>query len=266
MGALEGYTPPMTLIATALTEEFAIDEMAGPPEITRIDREAASKIGSILCNREEVYESFLVPDVTDPLDLQATRIAELQEQRVDLLRELHLGEVAEVMRDPQIYFEGITLQFFEECGAERRVFGRARYVDEDTIWQTAHTSTFRQDPYSGVVEPEMQAKIGFRTREIDGIESNDPSYFQITTDLQNTKPGYIYIFSSTVEHGFTIAEKRKDDYDGSKPTEVTDPIDRFTLLQALTVDMQASLHNLQPQNDMRARKLIAQRVYGHRAL
>jgi len=266
MGALEGYIPTMTLTAMSLNEEFAIDGAAEAPEITKIDHVAASKIGSILCSRQEVYESFRVHDVIDPLDLQATRIAELQEQRVDLLRELHLGEVADVMRDPQIYFEGITLQFFEECGAERRIFSRARYLDQDTLWQKAHTSTFRLDPYSGIIEPEMQALIGFRTREIDGIQSDDPSYFQITTDLQNTKPGYLYIFSSTVENGFAIGEKRKDDYSGEKPTEVTDPVDRFTLLQALTVDMQAALHNRQPQNDMHARKLLAQQVYGPRSL
>lgn len=265
MGALEGYTPAMTLMASAVTEEFAL-EVAGPPEITPVDRSAASKIGSILCNREEVYESFRMPDVIEPLDLQAARIAELQEQRVDLLRELHLGEVADVMRDPQIYFEGITLQFFEECGADRRIYSRAQYVDADTISQRAHTSTFRQDPYSGVVEPEMQAVIGFRSREIDDIVSDDLSYFQITTDLQNTRPGYLYVFSSTVEDGFTIGEKKKDDYTGSKPVEITDPIDRFTLLQALTVDMQAALHNLQPDHDQRAKQILANQVYGTRAL
>lgn len=265
MGALEGYTPAMTLMASAVTEEFAL-EVAGPPEITRIDQEAASKIGSILCNKEEVYKSFCVPDVVNPLDLQAARIAELQTQRVDLLRELHLGEVAEVMRDPQIYFEGITMQFFEECGNERRIFTRAQYIDPETVAQRAHTSTFRRDPYTGIVEPEMQAVIGFRSREIDGITSNDPTHFRITTDLQNTKPGYLYIFSSTVQDGFTIGEKRKDDYTGSSVEEVTDPMDRFTLLQALTVDMQAALHNLQPDHDQRAKQILANQVYGTRAL
>ena len=258
MGATEGYSLDTTLVAPAPREQFV--HGMGYPELTSVDSEAAGKIGSILCNREEVYMSFREPDVLRPADLQHERIAELQVQRVDLLRQLHLGDVMEVMRDPQIYFEGITMQFFEECGPGRRVFDRGRYIDNETVAENAYTSTYRKDQ-NGIIEPEMRAQIGFTSREVDGIKSNDPQHFEITTDLQNTKPGFFYIFSSTVRDGFTIAEKRKDEYDGAKSTRITDPIDRFTLLQALTVDMTAALHNLQPESDARIRKIISNDVY-----
>lgn len=263
MGALEGDIPMSTLLEVASSEAMVM-EQAVAPEITPIDPVAAQQIGSILCNKEQVYQSFRVPDVISPTDLQQKRIAELQEQRVDLLRSLHLGDVAEAMRDPQIYFEGITLQFFEECGKGRREYSRAKYIDSHTIAEQAHTGTFRRDKL-GTIEPEMLARIGFRSREDDGIVSSDLSFFKVETDLQNTKPGYKYQFVSDSRGELEIFLLPKETFGTTeKPQAITDPVDRFTLLQALTVDMRSALGNLRHYEDARVKKILCQYVHGSR--
>ena len=110
----------------------------------------------------------------------------------------------------------------------------------------------------------MHAQVGFRSREVDGIVSSDLTYFKVETDLQNTKPGYVYSFVSDSRGQLEISERLKDSRNAPKATPITDPIDRFTLLQALTVDMRAALGNLQHENDPRALKLLNNSVNGPR--
>jgi hypothetical protein len=246
-------------------------------EFCKINPEIARDIDDIFSSPEEVYASFVTfgdvdPTTIDPLDLQAHHIAKLQTQRRDLLQDLHLIDTADSIRQPRMYFEAITSSFFDQCGQDRLLWGRARISDRG-VAETAHTGTFRHDG-EDIVEPEIRARITYVTPRDEYEERSkagtlQPQFFELVTDLQNTKPGTRYRFYSS-DHarggndGLAIEEISNYGTNTATYTPVVDAIDRFTLLQALTVDLHASVSQIQHDKDVHARRILGVEVYGMR--
>ncbi|MGF7229182.1 MAG: hypothetical protein ACQR33_04315 [Candidatus Saccharibacteria bacterium] len=248
-------------------------------EFCKINPEAARDIDDILANPEEVYASFLASqdvdlDTIDPLDLQAHTIAKLQLQRRTLLEELNLLDVADSMRAPRLYFEAITSSFFDQCGSDRLLWSRAR-ITGSLVGETAHTGTFRSDHF-GVIEPQIRGSITHVTprEEYEARSHNGAStrrYYELVTDLQSTRPDTRYRFytSDASTHsdasGLIIEELAQSGNEAPICTPITDTFDRFTLLQALTVDLHTSLGEIQHESDARARHALSVEVYGIRS-
>lgn len=228
-------------------------------EFYQINTETVQILGDIFSSPEDVYASFTAPqdvdlDHIDPLDLQAHHIAQMQAQRKSLLEALELLQVSENMRNPVMYFEGITSSFFDHCGRDRTVWSRASYIDTKVV-ESAHTATFRRDQF-GLAEPQMQGRIGY----VDG----QPEFFELATDLQRSRRGHAYRFYSSPKTGLTIHEYPVQGYKGGETRDITDKFERFTLLQALSVDMHAAVKAMKPENDHRVHRLVSLQVYGTR--
>lgn len=245
-------------------------------EFYKINTGAAEDIDNILSNPQEVYASFVASrdvdvDTIDPLDLQSHQIAKLQMQRRDLLQELHLADVADSMRQPALYFEAITSSFFDQCGQDRLVWGRVRH-SADGVVEVAHTGTFRRDQ-NGIIEPELRGRITYVTphneeRSQAGVML--PQAYELVTDLHHAKPNTHYRFytsdhsANKAQNGLAIEEVTGYGTSEATYTPVTDVVDHFTLLQALTVDLYAAVTDVQHENDSRAKHVLAIEVYGAR--
>lgn len=245
-------------------------------DFQKTNPETVHAIDDIFSYPEDVYASFVAEadvdtDTLDPLDLQSQHIATLQAQRKGLLEALELLQVSENMRNPVMYFEGITSSFFDHCGPDRTVWSRARMSSElrtvtdeqgnerqervQVVHESAHTATFCRNDLK-IIEPQIRGRIGC----VDG----EPKFFELRSSLQRSKSGHEYHFYSSPRNGLEVIEVdlRRPNYPEQRKIE--DKIELFTLLQALTVDLYDTVTNLQHENDRRAHSIIARDVYGPR--
>lgn len=238
--------------------------------------ETVHVIDDIFSYPDDVYASFVAEadvdtDILDPLDLQSQHIATMQAQRKGLLEALELLQVSENMRDPVMYFEGITSSFFDHCGPDRTVWSRAHISSElktvtdeqgnqrqqkvDVVHESAHTATFCRNDLK-ILEPQIKGRIGC----VDG----EPRFFELRSSLQRSKSGHEYSFYSSPRKGLEVFEIDLRRPNQPEQRRVEDKIELFTLLQALTVDLYDTVTNLQHDNDRRAHSIIARDVYGPR--
>lgn len=252
-------------VSTAEVEDF---QKTNPETVHAID--------DIFSYPEDVYASFIAEadvdtDALDPLDLQSQHIAAMQAQRKGLLEALELLQASENMRDPVMYFEGITSSFFDHCGPGRTVWSRAHVSSElrlitdnqgnerqekvDVVHESAHTATFCRNDLK-IIEPQIKGRIGC----VDG----EPKFFELRSSLQRSKSGHEYHFYSSPQKGLEVFEVDLRRPNQPEQRRIEDKIERFTLLQALTVDLHDTVTNLQHDNDERARRIISLSVYGPR--
>lgn len=245
-------------------------------DFQKTNPETVHAIDDIFSYPEDVYASFIAEadvdtDALDPLDLQSQHIAAMQAQRKGLLEALELLQVSENMRDPVMYFEGIASSFFDHCGPDRTVWSRAHISSElqtitdeqgnqhveyaQVVRESAHTATFRRDS-NQMLEPQIKGRIGC----ING----EPQFFELRSNLQQSKSGHEYHFYSSPRNGLEVFEVDLRRPNEPEKRRVEDKIERFTLLQALTVDLYDTVTNLQHENDRRVHSIVAREVYGPR--
>lgn len=189
------------------------------------------EIQTILTHRSDVLHSFLEPTVPDPSDLQAPYISHLRAQREALLRTFRVENSAEIMRDPNTFFQTIVAEFQDQHQA-RLVWGRAHEIvrsnrapDEPrTFAETAHVIDFERKP--GGLQPMLWTRI---------VHAGEgPTVYCARTRLHHTEDWH-YVFSSS-PNGLEVY---KEGYErgGVRMVPIEDPIDHATLLQALGVEM-----------------------------
>lgn len=193
-------------------------------------------------------------------------IIDLQEEyhqvQKDLLKELHIKDRTDALRNPKAYFELIAWEILERC-YDRVVWSEARpSVTGSGHVETAHCAVFSSDQHRF---PAFLAKISFHTQlaENGGIQTDEegkpcmrPVGYIIESGMRQNamKPHAIYRFSYIPNREITVEETefmgpvvRHDTIDPQ--TGVSDELKIASWLHHLSLDALRAIRSLEGQTE-----------------
>lgn len=221
--------------------------------------EASAEGLRLLNNSEDIFTDKNPVETGAYIDLQDEYI----EHRRAILKELHIQDRTDALKDPKAYFELIAWEFMERC-YDRIVWSRARPGNNgEGFYETAHCAVFSSEKQTRF--PAFLAKITFHTvLDAEGgirIDENgkpcmQPSAYILESALSATtmKPHAVYRFK--YESGRDISVEETEfmgltvQHDLADPeTGGTDPLKVASWLDRLSTDTLKAIRGLEDQNE-----------------